>query len=117
MLLIPFGVKRQPIPQARRFLRYTMGMKRESKRGIKKEKKLPIEHWSHSSLMAFLRNQLAWYKRYVEKIYDLPTTPAAVVGSAGHLALEHFYKGADKEAATARGLEYLRGVSDSELDF
>jgi hypothetical protein len=79
-------------------------------------KKLPIEHWSHSSLMAFLRNPLAWYKRYVERIYDLPTTPAAVVGSAGHLALEHFYKGADKETATARGLEYMRGVSDSEID-
>jgi len=41
--------------------------------------------------MAFLRNPLAWYKRYVEEIYDMPTTPAAVVGSAGHRALEHFY--------------------------
>jgi hypothetical protein len=81
------------------------------------KKPLPIEYWSHSSLLAFLRNPLAWYKRYVEKIYDLPTTPAAVVGSAGHFALEHFYKGADKETATRRGLEYLRTVSDSDLDF
>jgi len=41
--------------------------------------------------MAYLRNPLAWYKRYVEEIYDTPTTPSAVVGRAGHKALEHFY--------------------------
>ena len=47
---------------------------------------------AHSSLMAFLRNPLAWHKRYVEKIYDTPRTPASIVGSAGHLALENFYR-------------------------
>ncbi|MBI2025433.1 PD-(D/E)XK nuclease family protein, partial [Candidatus Kaiserbacteria bacterium] len=77
----------------------------------------PIKHWSHSSLMAFLRNPLAWYKRYVEEIYDTPTTPAAVVGSAGHLALENFYNGADKESAIQKGLEYMRNVADFEIDF
>ncbi len=92
-------------------------MKRK-KRAVKKaEKRLPIKHWSHSSLMAFLRNPLAWYKRYVEEIYDTPTTPAAVVGSAGHFALEHFYKGASKELAIQKGFEYLRNVADFEIDF
>lgn len=80
-------------------------------------RKLPIKHWSHSSLMAFLRNPLAWYKRYVEEIYDTPTTPSSVVGRAGHVALQHFYSGIDKEAAIALGLEYLRGVADAEIDF
>src|SRR5437868_12083212 len=51
---------------------------------------LPIQYWSYSSLMSFLRNPLAWYKRYVQRIYDTPRTPAAVVGSAAHLALQHF---------------------------
>ncbi|HQT83227.1 MAG TPA: PD-(D/E)XK nuclease family protein [Candidatus Paceibacterota bacterium] len=83
----------------------------------KASKKPPIKHWSHSSLMAFLRNPLAWYKRYVEEIYDTPTTPAAVVGSAGHLALEHFYSGAPKDIAIQKGLEYVRGVADFELNF
>jgi len=82
-----------------------------------KAKKLPIKHWSHSSLMAYLRNPLAWYKRYVEEIYDTPKGPASFVGSAGHYALEHFYKGMGKEEATLRGLEYLRRVSDFEIDF
>lgn len=84
---------------------------------VGKRKKLPIKHWSHSSLMAFLRNPLAWYKRYVEEIYDTPTTPAAVVGSAGHLALENFYNGIEKELAIQKGLEYMRRVGDFEIDF
>ena len=67
--------------------------------------------------MAFLRNSLAWYKRYVEEIYDTPTTPAAVVGSAGHRALEHFYSGAPKDIAIQKGLEYVRNVGDFEIHF
>jgi hypothetical protein len=77
----------------------------------------PIKHWSHSSLMSFLRNPLAWYKRYVEEIYDTPTTPAAVVGKAGHFALEHFYRGTPKGIAIEKGLEYLRGIADFEINF
>jgi hypothetical protein len=79
--------------------------------------KFPIQYWSHSSLMAFLRNPLAWYKRYVEHVYDTPRNPAATVGSAAHLALQHFYSGIDKEGALALGLEYLRNVPDFELNF
>ncbi len=80
-------------------------------------KRHPIKHWSHSSLMAFLRNPLAWYKRYVEEIYDAPTTPAAVVGSAGHKALEHFYNGIEREVAIQKGLEYMHTVADFEINF
>jgi hypothetical protein len=79
--------------------------------------KLPISHWSHSSLMSFLRNPLAWHKRYVEKIYDTPSGPAAVIGRAGHKALEHFYSGASKEVAMRLGLEYLQNVPDFEINF
>ncbi len=67
--------------------------------------------------MAFLRNPLAWYKRYVEEIYDTPSSPASVVGRAGHVALQHFYGGIDKEGAIALGLEYLRQVPDFEISF
>jgi DNA segregation ATPase FtsK/SpoIIIE, S-DNA-T family len=80
-------------------------------------KRAPIKHWSHSSLMAFLRNPLAWYKRYVEEVQDTPSTPASAVGRAGHFALEQFYKGASKEVSVQRGLEYLRKVADFEIDF
>ncbi len=78
---------------------------------------LPIKHWSHSSLMTFLRNPLAWYKRYVEEVYDTPTSPTAIVGRAAHVALEHFYGGLPKEGATELGLEYLRNVPDFEINF
>ncbi len=88
------------------------------KKGVKKKGKgAPIKHWSHSSLSAFLRNPLAWYKRYVEEVYDLPANPSSVVGRAGHVALEHFYSGVPKEIAVKKGLEHLRGVADFELNF
>lgn len=97
-----------------------VGMRRNRK--TEKKQKLPIKHWSHSSLMAFLRNPLAWYKRYVEQVYDTPSNPASFVGRAGHKALEHFYSlpgqgGAPKDIAVKMGLEYLRGVGDFEINF
>ena len=68
-------------------------------------------------MMAFLRNPLAWYKRYVEQVYDMPSGPAGVVGRAAHTALQHYYGGLSKEGAVALGLEYLRGVPDFEINF
>ncbi|MDO8523905.1 MAG: PD-(D/E)XK nuclease family protein [bacterium] len=77
----------------------------------------PIKHWSYSSLMTYLRNPLAWYKRYVERVYDMPVSPSSVIGRSGHIALQHFYGGLGKEAAAELGLEYLRRVPDFEIDF
>ncbi len=79
--------------------------------------KVPISHWSHSSLMSYLRNPLAWYKRYVERVYDMPSSPAGIIGRAGHVALQHFYGGIAKEGAIDLGMEYLRGVPDFEINF
>ncbi len=77
----------------------------------------PIAHWSYSSLMAYLRNPLAWYKRYVEHVYDTPSSSSGIVGRAGHIALQHFYGGMGKEGAVELGLEYLRNVADFEINF
>lgn len=84
---------------------------------VKPEAKIPISHWSHSSLMSYLRNPLAWYKRYVERVYDMPSTPSSIVGRAGHVALQHFYGGIAKEGAIDLGMQYLRGVPDFEINF
>lgn len=67
--------------------------------------------------MSFLRNPLAWYKRYVEGIYDTPSSPAGIIGRAGHVALQHFYGGIAKDGAVELGLEYLRSVPDFEINF
>ena len=88
----------------------------KKRRSVKKDS-LPIKHWSHSSLMAFLRNPLAWYKRYVEKIYDTPSNPSSFIGRAAHVALQNYYGGISKEGAVELGLEYLRGVADFEINF
>ena len=77
----------------------------------------PIKHWSYSSLVAYLRNPLAWYKRYVERVYDTPSGVSSFVGRAGHVALQHFYSGLGKEAAISLGYEYLDGVPDFEINF
>ena len=67
--------------------------------------------------MSLMRNPLAWYKRYVEKVYDTPSSPSSFIGRAGHLALEQFYKGASKEEAIEKGLDYIRDVPDFEINF
>lgn len=67
--------------------------------------------------MAYLRNPLAWYKRYVEQVYDTPSGPSSIVGRAAHKALEHYYSGIGKEGAIELGLEYMRSVSDFEINF
>lgn len=84
---------------------------------VGKKGKAPIKYWSHSSLMSFLRNPLAWYKRYVELIYDTPSSPSGVVGRAAHTALQHYYGGLPKEASLELGLESLRNVADFEINF
>jgi len=67
--------------------------------------------------MAFLRNPLAWYKRYVEEVYDTPSSPSSVIGRAGHVALQHFYGGIGKDGAIELGREYMRLVPDFEINF
>ncbi len=67
--------------------------------------------------MAFLRNPLAWYKRYVENVRDTPSNPASIIGRAAHVALQHYYGGIGKQGATELGLEYLRSVADFEINF
>lgn len=86
-------------------------------KGRRSRSKPPITHWSHSSLLSYLRNPLAWYKRYVEHVYDTPSGPSGVIGRAAHVALQHFYEGADKEMAIAGGLHYLQAVPDFDIQF
>lgn len=80
-------------------------------------KKGLIKYWSYSSLVTYLRNPLAWHKRYVEGIYDTPGTPASIIGRSAHKALEHYYLGKPADKAIKEGLEYLRQVPDFEINF
>jgi hypothetical protein len=67
--------------------------------------------------MSYLRNPLAWYKRYVENVRDTPSNPSSIIGRAAHTALQHYYSEIPKEGAIALGLEYLRDVPDFEINF
>lgn len=82
-----------------------------------RKEKYPIKYWSYSSLISYLRNPLAWHKRYVQGIYDTPGTPASCVGRAAHVALQNFYEGKTKDESVAVGLLHLRGIPDFEINF
>lgn len=76
-----------------------------------------IAHWSYSSMLMLMRNQLAWSKRYVLKIYDDLYKPSAVVGQACHKAVEMFLKKMPIEAAIAEGLKIIEGKSDATIEY
>ena len=77
-----------------------------------------IDFWSYSSLTLFLRNRLAFKKTYILKQYDNQSSPSAVIGKAGHKALEYYLKmGNDLHAAIEAGHKYIASVSDIEIDY
>ena len=65
----------------------------------------------------FLRNRLAFKKKYILKIYDDKYGPSAIVGQAAHKALELYFKGMDNKTAIQAGLDQIDHTSDSEIDF
>jgi S-DNA-T family DNA segregation ATPase FtsK/SpoIIIE len=84
---------------------------------------LSIPHWSHSSLTTYLRNPIAFKKRYIDLVRDMPSSPASIIGRACHKALEHFYDPTPSptikyyDHSMQVGFNYLRNVMDTEINF
>lgn len=77
-----------------------------------------IDHWSYSAMRTFLRNPLAFKKRYVLKQYDETFSPAGIVGQAAHKAIENFLKnGFDIEASVKVGLNHIDAQPDIAIDY
>lgn len=74
-----------------------------------------FKHWSYSSLNLFLKNRLQFKKNYLMNIWDITTSPSALVGSAVHEALEHYYNGKTIEEATEFGLIYINNTPDNKV--
>lgn len=68
----------------------------------------PIDHISYSAMSQLMRNALAFKKTYILKVYDNMSSPSSVIGSAGHKALEEYYKGMSADQAIAEGLRYIK---------
>lgn len=81
--------------------------------------KVLIDNFSFSSMKLLMSNPLAFKKRYILKIYEgEQTSPAAVVGSAGHKAIETYFRmGGDEEKAIEEGLKLIAEKSDFEIAF
>lgn len=76
-----------------------------------------IDYWSYSSMGMFLRNPLAFKKRYILKVYDDISSPTSVVGKACHKALERYYNGMEIHEAIEVGLEQINQTSDSGINY
>lgn len=76
-----------------------------------------IDYWSYSSMSSFLRNPLAFKKKYILKIYDDLYSPSSIVGTAGHKALEAYYNGRTLEEAKDIGLDYINNQSDTGINY
>ena len=68
----------------------------------------PVDYLSYSSMTQLMRNQLAFKKKYILKIFDDQTSVSGLIGSAGHKALEEYYKGMEPDQAIAEGLRYIK---------
>lgn len=76
-----------------------------------------IDYWSYSSMASLLGNPMAFKKQYILKQYDDQTSPSALIGSAGHKALEMYFKGLDQEAAIGEGLKMINEKSDMGINY
>lgn len=82
-----------------------------------------IDRWSHSALSLYLRNPLAFKKRYILKIYDAAYGPTTFIGRACHEALFKFFEGhrtgvpISVAEAVEVGMLHLQNVSDAEVDW
>lgn len=74
-----------------------------------------IDHLSYSSFSSFLSNRYKFFLQYVLKTYKWKSGVAAIVGKAGHMALEARMKGASIDAAVQHGLDYLGNIPDEEV--
>lgn len=78
-----------------------------------------VEHLSYSAIITFLRNQVEFQKRYIAKVYDNAKSPAMIVGTAFHKAMETYYGegGGDINAAVEAGLDEISNAPDFEIDY
>lgn len=76
-----------------------------------------IPHWSYSAMTLFLRNRIAFKKKYILKIYDDVYSPAAVVGQAGHKAIAAAMAGAPVQDAIQVGLAFISSTSDTGIEY
>ena len=67
--------------------------------------------------MCFLNNQIQFKKRYIAKVYDDPSSPSMVVGSAMHKMTEQRMKGQSFEVAIEAGLQAIENVADYEIEY
>lgn len=72
---------------------------------------------SPSAIMCFLNNQIQFKKRYIAKVYDDPSSPSIVVGSAMHKMIEQRMKGQSFETALEAGLQAIENVADYEIEY
>lgn len=73
-----------------------------------------IEHLSYSSLSLYLLCGHAWKARYIDKV-QMPTSPALVIGSAFHDAVESYVGGKQQDLETAWTESWARQLERNQV--
>lgn len=76
-----------------------------------------VDLFSYSSMNQLMSNPLAFKKKYILKVYDDIDSPSAVIGKAGHKAVEAYLKGKTIDEAIAVGLDYINNISDAGINY
>lgn len=80
--------------------------------------KIELEHWSYTAMSTFLRNALAFKKKFILKVYTEDTySPSSIVGQALHKVCEQYYSGFDLDVATKAGMDHMNKIPDLAIDF
>ena len=74
--------------------------------------KLPFEHLSPSSVVEFLVNEKSFFKRYVLYKWEEKTSPALIIGTAFHFAMEQYY---NSIIAVGEGVENAKILTPEEV--
>lgn len=85
-----------------------------------KETIMPINHLSYSGLTQLLRNPIIFKMKYILGVYDTQSGMSAMIGKAGHKALEYYYQNKmqiSPSEAIQFGLEYLVNTSDAYISY
>lgn len=76
-----------------------------------------VEYLSPSSMAAYLTNPMYFKTRYILKQYDRTTSVTALVGTAGHKALERIFTGMSVDDAILDGQRLIDNKPDHEIKY
>lgn len=77
----------------------------------------PIEHLSYSSLSLLCSNPWLFRKKYILGLFDMRTSPSAMIGSAAHRYAETRLKNGSIDEAYSQALSVIDSYNPNEIEW